>query len=140
MEMLTEYADVFAASYKDLKKIPRNIVEHKIDLMEGAIPIRQKQYRLNPKFSMLVKKELNKLLDAGFIYPVLSSEWVSPIVVAPKPPGLKGELKIRLCQDYRKLNAVTRKDHHPLPFTDMILDKVAGSERFSFIDGYVGYN
>jgi hypothetical protein len=115
-------------------------VEHKIDLMEEAIPVRQKQYRLNPKFSILVKKELDKLLEAGFIYPVLSSEWVSPIVVAPKPPGPQGELKIRLCQDYRRLNAATRKDHHPVPFTDMILDKVGGSERFSFLDGYAGYN
>ena len=38
------------------------------------------------------------------------------------------------------MNAATRKDHHPLPFSDMILDKVAGSERFSFLDGYAGYN
>ena len=140
IQLLSDYEDVFATSHKDLKGIPIEIAQHRIDLIEGAIPVRQKQYRLNPQFSMLVKKELDKLIEAGFIYPVLSSEWVSPIVVAPKPPGPKGEFRIRVCQDYRKLNAATRKDHHPLPFTDMILDKVAGSERFSFLDGYAGYN
>jgi len=139
-ELLTQFEDVFAKSHKDLKGIPVEIAEHRIDMLEGSVPVRQKQYRLNPKFSTLVKKELDKLIEAGFIYPVLSSEWVSPIVVAPKPPGPNGEYRIRLCQDYRKLNAATRKDHHPLPFTDMILDKVAGSERFSFLDGFAGYN
>ena len=139
-KLLLEFEDVFAKSHKDLKGIPLEIAEHRIDLVEGAIPIRQKQYRQNPKFSMLVKKELDKLIEAGFIYPILSSEWVSPIVVADKPPGPNGEFRIRLCQDYRKLNAATRKDHYPLPFTDIILDKVAGSKRFSFLDGYAGYN
>jgi len=139
-QLLTEFEDVFAKSHKDLKGIPHNIAEHRIDMLEGSVPVRQKQYRLNPRFSTLVKKELDKLIEAGFIYPILSSEWVSPIVVAPKPPGPNGEYKIRLCQDYRKLNAATRKDHHPLPFSDMILDKVAGSERFSFLDGFAGYN
>jgi hypothetical protein len=67
---------------------------------------------------LLVKKELDKLLEARFIYLVLFSEWVSPIVVAPKPPRPEGQIKIRVCQDYRKLNAATRKDHHPLPFID----------------------
>ena len=139
-QLLQDFEDVFAKSHKDLKGIPTEIAEHRIDLVEGAVPIRQKQYRQNPKFSMLVKKELDKLIEAGFIYPVLSSEWVSPIVVADKPPGPNGEFRIRLCQDYRKLNAATRKDHYPLPFSDIILDKVAGSERFSFLDGYAGYN
>jgi hypothetical protein len=57
---------------------------------------------------MLVKKELDKLLEVRFIYPIMSSEWVSPIVVSPKPPGPNGELKIRLCQNYRKLNAAIK--------------------------------
>ncbi|OAE22608.1 hypothetical protein AXG93_3149s1000 [Marchantia polymorpha subsp. ruderalis] len=48
--------------------------------------------------------------------------------------------KIRVCQDFRKLNAATKKDHHPLPFTDAILDHVAGHEMYSFLDGFSGYN
>ena len=71
----------------------------------------------------------------GFIYEVLYSEWVSPIVMVPKKNG-----KIRICQDYRKLNAVTKTDYFPLPFTDSILDTVAGHESYSFLDGFSGYN
>ena len=71
----------------------------------------------------------------GLIYEVPYSEWVSPIVMVPKKNG-----KIRICRDYRKLNAVTKKDYFPLPFTDSILDAVAGHDSYSFLDGFSGYN
>ena len=138
--LLKEYEGVFAWTHKDLKGISPEIAEHRIDLLEGSIPVRQRQYRLNPKYSLMVKDELDKLLEVGFIYPVLSSQWVSPIVVVPKKSGPGGKVKIRVCQDFRKLNQATKKDHFPLPFTDVILDKVAGHELYSFLDGFSGYN
>ena len=46
----------------------------------------------------------------------------------------------RLCIDYRKLNTITRKDHHPLPFIDKMLDRLVGQPHFYFLDGYSGYN
>ena len=94
--------------------------EHHINLEENAKPVRQCQKRLNPKYSLLVKEEIEKLLEIGFIYPVPYSEWVSPIVIVPKKNG-----KIWICQDFRKLNKATKKDYFPLPFTDAILDAVA---------------
>ena len=48
--------------------------------------------------------------------------------------------KWRVCIDYRKLNAVTKKDHFSLPFIDQILDRLAGQTYFCFLDGYSGYN
>ncbi|MCO5560935.1 hypothetical protein L7F22_014555 [Adiantum nelumboides] len=78
--------------------------------------------------------EVNKLLKAGFIYPVTNSEWVSPVVVAPKKNG-----KWRVCVDYKPLNAATKRDHLPLPFQDEILNEVAGHERYTVCDGYSGY-
>ena len=48
--------------------------------------------------------------------------------------------KWRVCIDYRKLNAVTKKDHFPLPFIDQILDKLSGQGFYCFLDGYSGYN
>lgn len=95
---------------------------------------------MNPKYSLMVNEELDRLLDAGFIYPVLNSEWVFPMVIVPKKAGLDGKSKIRVCQDFRKLNEATKKDHYPIPFTDMVLDTVAGCEIYSFLDGYSRYN
>ena len=108
--------------------------------MEGAVSIRQRQYRLNPRYSLLVKEEIDALLEVGFIYPVHNSEWVSPIVVVPKKAGPDGKVKIRVCQDFRKLNAASRKDYFLLPFTDIILDHVSGNECYSFLDGFSRYN
>jgi hypothetical protein len=56
----------------------------------------------------MVKEEIDKLLECGFIYLVPYSEWVSPIVVVPKKNG-----KLRICVDFRKLNFVTQKDYFP---------------------------
>jgi hypothetical protein len=58
-----------------------------------------------------------------------------PIVVVPKKNG-----KLRICVDFRCLNNVTQKDYLPLPFTDAILDGLAGYECYSFLDGFLGYN
>ncbi|XP_073394981.1 uncharacterized protein [Physcomitrium patens] len=110
-----KHKPVFAWTYNDLRGIPAEIAEHRIVLEETARPIRQRQHRLNSKYSLLVKEELDKLLRVGFIYEVPYSEWVSPIVMVPKKNG-----KIRIYQDYRKLNAVTKKDYFPLPFTDIM--------------------
>ena len=109
-----------------MQGIPPELGQHHIDLMDGTAPVRQRQYRLNPKYSLMVKEEIDSLLKSGFIYPVCNSEWVSPIVVVPKKVGADGKVKIRVCQGFRKLNAATKKDYFPLPFTDIILDHVSG--------------
>ena len=139
-KLLKEFADVFAWSPSDLIGIPSTLGEHQIDLVNRAAPIRQRQYRLNPKYSLMVKEEIDRLLEAGFIYPISNSEWVSPIVVVPKKVGADGKVKIRVCQDFRKLNTTTKKDYFPLPFTDIILDHVPRLECYSFLDGFSGYN
>jgi hypothetical protein len=125
----------FAWTYKDLKGVPPEICEHQIILENNVKPIRQRPYRLNPKYSLMIHEEIKKLLECGFIYPVPYSEWVSPIVIVLKKNG-----KIRICQDYRKLNSVTKKDHFPLPFTDTLLDVVAGHEMYSLMNDFSGYN
>ena len=139
-KLLKEFADVFAWSPSNLTGIPSTLGEHQIDLVDGATPIRQRQYRLNPRYSLMVKEEIDRFLEAGFIYPVSNSEWVSPIVVVPKKVGADGKVKIQVCQDFRKLNVATKKDYFPLPFMDIILDHVAGQECYSFLDGFSGYN
>jgi hypothetical protein len=100
----------------------------------------------------VVKKEVIKLLDAGIIYPVPHSEWVSPVHCVPKKGGLtvmkneKNELISqrtvtgwRMCIDYRKLNKATKKDHFPLPFINEMLERLANQAYFCFLDGYSGF-
>jgi hypothetical protein len=100
----------------------------------------------------VVKKDVLKLLKAGFIYLVSNSEWVSPIQVVPKKGGMtvirneKNELIPkravtcwRMCIDYRKLNKATQKDHFPLPFIDEMLERLA-NQSFCLLDGYFGYH
>ena len=104
---------------------------------EETKPIRQLQRKLNPHLQEVVRAEVLKLLQAGIIYPISDSPWVSPTQVVPKKSGItmvqneKGEEITthltsgwRVCIDYRKLNAVTRKDHFPLPFIDQVLERV----------------
>ena len=124
----------------DLTEVPPKLGDHLIDLMDGSIPVRQRQYWLNPKYSLMVKEKIDRLLEAGFIYPVHNLEWMSPIVVVPKKLGADGKVKIRVCLDFQKLNAATKKDYFPLPFTDMMLEYVSSQECYSFLDGFSGYN
>nr|GFC51874.1 reverse transcriptase domain-containing protein [Tanacetum cinerariifolium] len=94
-------------------------------------------------------KEVIKLLDAGMIYPIFDSPWVSPIHCVPKKGGMtvvaneNNELiptrlvtSWRVCIDYKNLNDATRKDHFPLPFVDQMLEKLAGNEFCYFLDGF----
>jgi hypothetical protein len=129
-----EYIDVFAWTYKELKRMPREVCEHKIELMVNVQPIKQKQYRLNPNYALKVIENLNKLLDVGIIYPIETIQWLSPLVIVPKKNG-----KLHICVDYQKLNAQTKKDPFPLPFSNSILDSVDGHEMYSFTDGHSNY-
>ena len=140
VSLLSNFSDVFAWSPSNLIEISPRLGEHKIDLVEGAVPVRQRQYRLNPRYLLMVKEDIDRLLEAGFIYPIVNSEWVSPIVVVPKKVGADGKVKIRVCQDFRKLNVSTKKDYFPIPFTDIILDHVSSHECYSFLDGFSSYN
>ena len=87
----------------------------------------------------VVKKEVLKWMNAGFIYAISNNPWVSPVHVVPKKGGFivisneKNELiptrtmtRWRVCIDYRKLNNTTKNDHYPLPFIDQMLDRLAG--------------
>jgi hypothetical protein len=104
---------------------------HKIHLLENAKQSKAPQRRLNPTMQEVMRTEVIKLLDAGIIYPISDSKWVSPIHVVPKWAGLtvvknKDDELVptriqsgwRVCIDYCNLNAATWKDHFPLPFID----------------------
>lgn len=133
--LLKEFRDIFAETYHDMKGVPPSVVQHTIPIISNAKPVQQCPYPMNPKYAKIVQEELEKLIQCGFIYPIEHSEWVSPIVIVPKKNG-----KLRVCVDLKKVNAATRRDHYPLPFSKHVLERVAGKEAYSFVDGYLGYN
>ena len=117
-----------------------------------AKPVRQPQRRLNLHIEEVVRAEVLKLLQAGIIYPISDSPWVSLTKGVPKKSGItvvqndKGEEVStgltsgwRVCINYRKLNVVTRKDHFPLSFIDQVLERVSSHPFYYFLDGYSGY-
>ncbi len=74
---------------------------------------------MNPNYALKVRKNLDKLLDVGFIYHIETTQWLSLLVIVLKKNG-----KLCICVDYRKLNAQSKKDPFPLPFLDSILNLV----------------
>ncbi|KAK1440276.1 hypothetical protein QVD17_06101 [Tagetes erecta] len=153
LEVLKRYKAAIGWTIADLKGISPSIVMHKIITDPEAKPSRDAQRRLNPNMREVVKKEVLKWLDAGIIYPISDSTWVSPTQTVPKKAGIQvvhgenGEQIAtrpvtgwRVCIDYRKLNTATSKDHFPLPFIDQIVEKLAGQKFYCFLDGYSGYN
>ena len=153
LETLIKYKEAIAWSIEYLKGISPSICMHKILLEENARTSIEHQRRLNPVMKEVVRKEVLKWLNAGFIYAILDSPWVILVHVVPKKRGFtmirneKNELiptrtvtGWRVCIDYRKLNTATRKDHYPLPFIDQMLDRLARHSHYCFLDGYSGYN
>ena len=129
--ILRKYKEAIAWSIEDLKGISPSICMHKILLEDNAKTSIEHQRRLNPVMKEVFRNEVLKWLNAGFIYAISDSSWVSPVHVVPKKGGFtvirneKNELipirtvtGWRVCIDYRKLNTATRKDHFLLPFID----------------------
>ncbi|KAK2894334.1 hypothetical protein Q8A73_016818, partial [Channa argus] len=128
--LLQDFVDIFAARDEDCTRT--GLVQHHIDTAD-APPIRLRPHRL-----LLVKRqaaqELIESMVANDIIEPTDSPWAAPMVMVRKKTG-----KWRLCVDYRRLNAVTKKDSYPLPRIDDALDYVAGSCWFSFLDLRSGY-
>jgi hypothetical protein len=91
-------------------------------------PIHQKPYRQALTKRKIVEEEISKMLKEGVIRPS-SSPWASPVTLQPKKDG-----SIRFCIDYRKVNAVTVRDSHPIPNIQQLFDSLAGARIFSTLD------
>ena len=153
LKILRKYKEAIAWSIKDVKGISPSIFMHKNLLEDNAKTSIEQQRRMNPVMKDVVRKEVLKWLNAGFIYAILDSPWVSLVHVVPKNGGftvtrnernelipIRTVIGWRVCIDYRKLNTATKKYHFHLPFIDQILDRLAGHPHFFFLDGYSGYN
>ena len=152
IKILKSHKQAIAWKLSDIKGIDPEFCTHKILMEDDFKPAVQHQRRVNPKIHEVIKQEVIKLLEAGLIYPISDSPWVSPVHCVPKKGGITvvtnddNELiptrlvtGWRVCIDYRKLNDATCKDHFPLPFMDQMLERLAGNEYYCFLDGFSGY-
>nr|GEY57730.1 reverse transcriptase domain-containing protein [Tanacetum cinerariifolium] len=152
IEVLKSRKKAIAWKLTDIRGIDPEFCSHKILLEDDFSPKVQIQRRVNPKIHDVIKKEVEKLIDVGLIYPISDSPWVSPVHCVPKKGGMtvikndENELVPtrlvtgwRVCIDYRKVNEATRKDHFLLPFMNQMLEKLAGNEYYCFLDGFSGY-
>jgi hypothetical protein len=130
--VVCEYADVFLNELPGMP--PDRDIEFAIELQPGTIPISKRPYRMPPAELAELKKRLQELLDKGFICPS-TSPWGCPALFVKK----KDE-SLRLCIDYRPLNAVTIKNKYPLPRIDVLFDQLVGAKVFSKIDLRSGYH
>ncbi|XP_076061528.1 uncharacterized protein LOC143037281 [Oratosquilla oratoria] len=111
---------------------PCSALEHDVET-HGAPPIRQRPYRLNTFKREYVRAEVQRLQELGIVQPS-HSPWASPVVLVPKPDG-----SMRLCVDYRRVNAVTEADGYPLPRIDDVIDDVGSARWVTKLDLLKGY-
>jgi hypothetical protein len=130
--VVCEYPNVFPDELAGMP--PDRDVEFVIELQPGTAPISKRPYRMPPKELAELKNQLQELLDKGYIRSS-SSPWGCPALFVKKKDG-----SLRLCVDYRPLNAVTIKNKYPLPRIDVLFDQLAGAKVFSKIDLRSGYH
>ena len=126
--LLENYSDIFVNGPND--PLGRTtLAEHPIDTGESL----EKPYRIPVHLNAVVNNQVNDMLEGGIIR-ASNSPWSSPIVLAPKKDG-----DYRFCVDFRRVNSVTKKDAHPTPRIDEILDQLCGACYFSTLDLASGY-
>jgi hypothetical protein len=133
--LLREYEDLFPKTFFELKGIKGVMGEMKIELKLGSKPVRHRTYRINPRVKEKVK-EIYKMLEEGLIFLVEEAKWIIPIAIQSK----KDTEDIRVCVDYKRLNSGRVHDPFPAPFTDEVLEKVAGKEEYSFTYIFLEYH
>ncbi|RVW67472.1 hypothetical protein CK203_063051 [Vitis vinifera] len=120
-DALRQSHDVFAWAHSDMKGIHPSIISHKLNILPTARPVRQKVKRFHPNRQKIIRDEIDKLLEAGFIREVEYPDWLANVMVVPKKEG-----KWRVCVDYTNLNNACPKDSFLLPRIDQIVDSTTG--------------
>ncbi|KAK1556097.1 hypothetical protein QYE76_017256 [Lolium multiflorum] len=123
LEILKKHRGAIGYTLDDLKGISPSICQHAINMEDDAKPVVEHQRRLIPKMKEVVRNEVLKLLEAGIIYPIADSRWVSPVHCVPKKGGMtvvpndndelipqRVVVGYRMCIDFRKVNKVFMDD------------------------------
>ncbi|CAB4034456.1 Retrovirus-related Pol poly, partial [Paramuricea clavata] len=121
--LIDNYSDIFVSGPND--PLGRTtLAEYSIDTGDSR-PVKQRPYRVPVHLNTVVNKQVNDMIERGAIRSS-NSPWSSPIVLDPKKDG-----DYRFCVDFRRVNSVTKKDAHPMPRIDEILDQLGGARYFT---------
>lgn len=118
-----------------MPRLDPKVATYKSAVDSSKRPIKQAQHCFHPDLAVKIELELNKLQATNFIREVKYPTWIENIVPFKKKNG-----QIRVCVDFRDLNAACPKDEFPLPITELMVDAATGFEALSFMDGFSGYN
>lgn len=113
---------------------PKRQIEHNIPIQPGSKIPTPRLYRLSYTELNELKRQLDELLEKGWIRPS-TSPYGAPILFVHKKDST-----LRMCVDYRGLNAITIKNSYPLPHTDDLFNRLQGAKYFSKIDLRSGYH
>jgi hypothetical protein len=122
VNFLRANVDIFAWSPSDMPGIPREVVEHTLEIRASSKLVKQRLRRFDEEKRKVIGEEIHKLLEAGFIKEVHHPEWLANPVLVKKKSG-----NWRMCVDYTSR-------------IDQIIDSTAGCETLSFLDAYSGYH
>lgn len=111
--------------------IPENVALHRLNIKPGICPVKQNKRVFSIEKLQAIDKELDRLLDAGFIKEVQFSKWIVNAVLVKKSNG-----KWRMCIDYSNFNRACPKDFYPLSNIDQLIDSTLGHKLLSFMDAF----
>jgi hypothetical protein len=121
--------DVFAWKPSDMKGIPREVAEHKLNIKPRSKLVKQRLRRFNDEKCKAIGEEIVKLLSAGFIREAFHPEWLANAVLVKKK-----NKKWMMCVDYTSLNKACPKDPFPFPHIDQVVNSTVGCETLYFLD------
>jgi hypothetical protein len=126
IRIVSEFPDVFPKELPGMP--PERKVEFVIELISGTAPISRRAYRAFGPELVELKKQIDELLEKGYIRPS-TSPWAALVLLVEKKDGTK-----RMCIDYRSLNEVIVKNKYPLPRIEDLFEQLRGVSVFSKID------
>ncbi|KAL0440213.1 UNVERIFIED_CONTAM: hypothetical protein Slati_2504300 [Sesamum latifolium] len=132
---LRRNADIFAWTPQDLEGIDPKVITHHLNIDRGVKLVKKKKRHFGPEKDRIIQAEVEKLMAVGHIKEIQFPEWLSNVVLVPKPGG-----KWRMCIDFRDLNKACPKDFYPLPRIDQLVDSTSGCELLSMMDASQGYH
>nr|GEV46396.1 reverse transcriptase domain-containing protein [Tanacetum cinerariifolium] len=134
-DLLQRNLDIFAWKPLDLTVVARHVVEHRLNIQEGYLLVRQKKRGQAADRNQAIQKEVGKLIEARIMKEVHYHDWLSNPVMVKKHDG-----SWRMCVDFKDLNKACLKDSYLLPEIDKKVESLCRFPFKCFLDAYKGYH